>query len=158
MMARQAARSMWSHPALISEEAERPERRWGRAVYVVGFGVFALGFVGMAVSVTTGSEVLVIACIAVVVLGGIAAGIGLHQMFGSEMRELWGGPEPGDPGDDGGGWGHGPGPGETPPEAGGTPPDGQEQPEWWPSFEHDLKSWMLEGATGPMAPEGLTEP
>jgi hypothetical protein len=117
-------------------------------MYVVGFGAFALGFVGMAVAVTTGSEALVMVCVAVVVLGGIAAGLGLHQMFDRSLRDLWGGPDTGDPGDDGGGGGRGPGPGDSSPEAGGTPPGEQDQPEWWPAFEHQLNAWMLESAPG----------
>lgn len=158
-MARQVthgmARSMRSHPAQSPDPtALRRERQWGRIAYIVGFGMFALGFVGMAVSVTTGSEALVVVCIAVVVLGGIAAGIGLHRMYGHELRQLLVRDEDGgDHGDGGGGWGRGRPPEETPPGRGGTPPGEEDQPSWWPAFEHSLKEWSVAGS--PDRPGGL---
>lgn len=131
-------------------EAENQGRRWNGLAYRAGLTVFALAFVGVAVSITTGNQTVVIACITAAVAGGVVAAFELCRMMRNDMRVLWS-DGASDPGEDegGGGWGRSPDPEVTP------PPDGMwpelEEPAWWPAFERDLNNWVPDTSDSPGA-------
>lgn len=130
--------------------------KWGGVTYRIGLSVFALAFFGVAIAISTGNQAVEIACITVAVAGGVVAGFELYRMTRNDLRLLWNE----DPGDDGGGgggggWGRAPDPEVTPPKPDGLLPE-LDEPAWWPAFEQDLNSWVLDSSDTPGAGGGTS--
>lgn len=122
---------------------------WAHVAYRVGLSLLALGFVGVAVSISVGLQHLVVACVTATAAGGVAAAFGLYRMYREDQAMPWDirQSDDGEDGDGGGGGGwRQPEPTQTPPRDGATPPEVSEDPAWWHDFERQLAGWVVEEA------------